>query len=283
MYKQLTGNRRAFSLLFALSILLVAGCDANGADGQTDPSSVFVKRVEVFGILVQATAGVPDEKALHAASVMAQYLDNDEDGTPDNQQVVDALVSRRATLVMFRDENELESLMNQLENTTPIDAAQDLQANETVPGGATQGVFDATLEEVLHLITHVGFANVYPDAFGESIGSELANAMDVARGGRFETIPSRYPAEAWYTYDDQTCDYSCQVTEYVYWALTSMLGAQDFPGRLDEINNEWRLNTREKVEATDKAVFALLTHPAYKLPTVLPDSEYRGGILELQK
>ena len=35
----------------------------------------FSKRVEVFGIEVDASRSTPDAKVLHAANVLAQYLD----------------------------------------------------------------------------------------------------------------------------------------------------------------------------------------------------------------
>ena len=64
------------------------------------------------------------------------------------------------------------------------------------------------------------------------------------------------------------------VTEYFYWALTSILGAQSYPGRAEEISNEWEAPTRNLVESKDPDVFALLTNPVYKLPSVLPDGVY---------
>ena len=98
--------------------------------------------------------------------------------------------------------------------------------------------------------------------------------MDLARGGRFLTIPETYPEGALYAYDDETCDYaSCQTIEYLYWSLTSMIGAQET--RFDEISHEWRLNTRELVEERDKTIFELLTDPQYHMPTRLPDGTYR--------
>ena len=137
------------------------------------------------------------------------------------------------------------------------------------------GKFDASLEEVLHLISHEGYSKVYPKALGESAGTDLTNAMDKARGGRFTKIPNPYPADAWYTYDDKTCTYDCMATEYFYWALTSILGAQSKSGRLEEIEGEWKLNTPEKVKNQDPDVYKLLTDKQYKLPTVLPDGTYR--------
>ena len=67
--------------------------------------------------------------------------------------------------------------------------------------------------------------------------------------------------------------------EYIYWGLTSLLGAQDFPGRLEQIDNEWRLNTPELFEERDPDLFALLTDPEYALPTRLPTGNYTAGEL----
>jgi hypothetical protein len=153
---------------------------------------------------------------------------------------------------------------------------QDLGNDETHPNFVSSGKtgdFDAALEEVLHIITHAGYAKAYPDIFGENIGSSIANAMDIARGGQFKTVPDEYPSGAWYTYDDNTCDYECMVTEYHYWALTSILGAQN--NRLNEIAQEWKLNTNQRVQNHDSTIYQLLTDPQFKFPTVLPDGTYR--------
>jgi hypothetical protein len=99
--------------------------------------------------------------------------------------------------------------------------------------------------------------------------------MDLARGGHFESIPSSYPEEAWYHYDDRTCDYECMMVEYFYWGLTSMMGAQNYDGRCEEIAREWEACTPELVQSMDPALHSLLTDPAHKLPSILPDSTYR--------
>jgi len=238
--------------------------------GDAALEQAFAKKTSVFGISIYGTEQTPDEAMLHAANVMAQYLDNDEDGQPDNALVVEHMLEQGATLIMTKDEAEIETLFEKIPES---EALQDLYASEVVIAGADGG-FDATIEEVLHLITHVGYAGVYPEVFGETIGSDIANAMDIARGGQFETIPASYPDAAWYTYDDETCHYSCMVTEYVYWSLTSILGAQAGDERLAQINNEWQLNTLEKVQSKDLTVHALLTDEQYGLATSLPDGNY---------
>merc|ERR1711957_633439 len=97
--------------------------------------------------------------------------------------------------------------------------------------------------------------------------------MDKARGGYFVQIPMKgkktnYPAKAWYTYSDQSCNYDCMIIEYIYWSLSSMLGAQKL--RYAQIGTEYRLNTRARVQKRDPKVFNLLTKTKYHLPTVLP-------------
>ncbi len=231
----------------------------------------FDRNVVVFGTAIYAVPGVDDAKLLHAANLMAQYLDNDEDGAVDNEAVTHAMRDANAFMVMWAHESDLD-------NVEPPEGweGQDLGDQETQPGfvaGGMTGRFDAALEEVLHIITHAGYARAYPDVFGEVVGTSIADAMDLARGGRFESIPASYPEGAWYSYDDPTCDYACMVTEYHYWALTSRLGAQ--ANRLDEISQEWRLNTRELLASTDTAIESLLADPQYAFPTTLPDGTYR--------
>lgn len=236
-----------------------------------DGFSDFPKKVEIFDIPIYAVGGVEDLKLLHAANVMAQYLDNDEDGVIDNQAVIDAMIANKAFMVMWKSENDLDKI-----NPPSGQIGQDLGNDETQPSFVSSGMtgdFDASLEEVWHIITNAGFAQAYPNVFGTNIGTSLADAMDVARGGQFTSIPNPYPPNAWYTYDDTTCDYDCMAGEYIYWAMSSILGAQ--ANRLNEIDHEWTLNTKEKIQQTDEAVFQLLTAEQYKFPTVIPDGTYK--------
>ena len=154
---------------------------------------------------------VDEAKLFHTANVSAQYLDNDEDGIPDNIKVLDALKTNHRFLLVWKNEYDL---------------------------------------------------NIYSSL-------ENANAMDVERGGQFTNTPKIYSENAWYTYED--CDYDCQISEYTYWALTSILGAQG--NRLGGIGHEWRLNTSVKVQQTDATVYSLLTDSQYSFPTVLPDGK----------
>ena len=156
---------------------------------------------------------------------------------------------------------------------------QDLYNNEIHPSGSSiENGYDATLEEVLHLITQNGYAYAYPNVFGESKGTTIAGYMDTARGGHYESVPASYPDEAWYHYNDTSCEYSCQITEYFYWSLTSILGSQNYMNgsetRLQQIDNEWELNTSAKMSTSDPNMHALMTDGTYTMPTVIPSGVY---------
>ncbi len=282
-------NSRTRTILCASALLCLLSPIARGedafalrptGDGPRGFNRLFSRQVDVFGIPIFATRRTAEEKILHAAHVLAQYLDNDADGQPDNPRVTQALRKGKGAVVMFQTEREAESIFDQVHRSIP-EAVWDgmhivgLYGEETHPGGAARGVFDASYEEILHLVTSGGYAEAYPDVFGEKPGTEIADAMDRARGGRFRRVPRTYPPGAWYTYDDRSCDYACQVTEYIYWGLSSMLKAQDFPGRFADISREWRLNTPAKVHEGDPALYRLLSDPRYAFPTRLPDGKYR--------
>lgn len=269
----------AAGIIITSAITACGGSNSNSnknsnSSAKNPLAQYFPKSTSVFGTLIVGTAKTSDAAILHAANVMAEYLDNNEDGIADNPAVVEQLKTQGATLLMGATEDEVQDLFERLPES---DAYQDLYVSEVIVGDSekiTNGEFDATIEEVLHLISHVGYAGVYPAIFGELPGTVLAEAMDVARGGQFETIPENYPGTAWYTYSDETCDYSCMVTEYFYWSLTSILGAQDGVGRFEGINQEWRLNTRDLVQEKDALIYDLLTDSQYSIPTKLPDGNY---------
>ncbi|MCG9128271.1 hypothetical protein JT359_11780 [Candidatus Poribacteria bacterium] len=255
--------------------------------------SVFIqlgceRYVNVFGIHIFATSKTPERKLSHAAGVLAQYIDNNEDGIPDNQLVLSHLVSRDVFIIMPGTESEMDELDLDIVQDAGFHYGQDLYGEETNPDFIIDGeinapdgdYYDGALEEILHPITHHGYANAYPNVFGLRRGSLLSKCLDTARGGYFEHVPqdgpkSGYPEEAWFHYTDETCDYGCMMTEYIYWALTSILETQDFPGRYEALKVEWELNTKEKVRTVDTSIYELMTNPKYMFPTKAPDGNYK--------
>ena len=184
-----------------------------------------------------------------------------------NHLVVDELIKNNAILVIGKTENDLENSFDNL-----IDILEDSDVDidnfeRSLIGLISDEPNIAYLEETLHLVTQVGYANAYPEVFGEFKGSRISKAMDIARGGFFEITPKAYPENSWYHYYDRSCEYSCMITEYFYWSLTSLLGAQI--NRYDEISDEWELNTPKKMER-DKLIMELLQDKKYQIPKILP-------------
>ncbi len=237
----------------------------------------FTKKVDVFGVPVYATNTTGNDKLLHAAGVLAQYIDNDEDGEPDNPLIMRALLDGRGAIVMTKTGGEMRGSPR---GSRP--RGQGLYDDEAHPNAKELGIFDGSLEEILHMVSDVGWGGAYPEVFGRVPGTEITEAMDLARGGRFMEVPDEYPAGAWYSYDDTTCDYDCMTSEYIYWAFTSLLGAQDFPGRFDQVGHEWKLTTTERLREGDPAVYAILTRPEYRFPSTAPDGQYSGKPLTIE-
>ena len=149
---------------------------------------------------------------------------------------------------------------------------QDLFTNETNPGSLPGP--NAAFEEILHVVTTQGYSYAYPGVWGEKKGSTVASFMDKARGGyQGGGQPvANYPDGSWYHYEDSSCDYNCQVTEYIYWGVTSLMGAQ--ARRCNEIANEWELCSPALVASRDTGLYGLITTPSYAMPRRLPDGNY---------
>ena len=267
---------RFASLIWSVLLLVVYCSTDKLAPVAIRPETApFPKLVEVFGVNVYATAAAPDDKVLHAANVLAEYLDNDEDGIPDNRKIVDAMVSKDATLIAAKNREDLQAY------DVPFPSWQNVWTDNIRPNGV-DGLYDEALEEVLHLITDYGWEGAYPSVFGRERGTDAAMASEAARGGYFEEVPEKYPDGAWHTYYDKSCDYGCHIAEYLHWALTSILGGQDYPGTFERGKDQWDLRTRELVRTGDPAIYALLTDPQYKLPAVLPDGSYNAKAFQIK-
>ncbi len=155
---------------------------------------------------------------------------------------------------------------------------QELYASEIVFDNGKRKYFDASLEEILHLITDAGYGEIYPHVFSDDKDSQVAFAMKKARGGVVGHARPIYPKKAWFSYTDESCDHACQISEYLYFLITSYLTkpgmGQDFPGRRCQIVKEWRLNTHDKVVRRDKAGTRIIANRRYHLPTMLPNGRY---------
>ena len=237
--------------------------------------SCFTKYVNVLDCFdIYAESTVQDSKVLHAAAIAAELLDNNEDGVVDDPVLFNMLQSKGALMPIFTYDGSL--CMDNFEdyyNGDGVSAA--LWRNEIDPNQPGHWGADASVEEILHTINDVGHVSIYPNVFGlQPNSSIMSDAMDIARGGQFLSVPNNYPEEAWYHYDDWTCDYQCMAIEYLYWCIVSNMGILDDSQTCNGIANEWEPCTPELFETTDIIMYNVLTNEDYLLPQLAPDGNY---------
>ena len=242
---------------------------------------MFPKYINVFDCIhIYAESSVSDLKVLHAAAIAAELLDNDEDGIIDDENVQNALMDVYTIMPLFAYEgsNAEEILFDNFDDLMDNNnfcAGAVLYNNEIDPSSPGFWGNDASVEEMLHTINACSHIEIYPDVFGlEPNSSEMSDAMDVARGGQFLTIPSNYPEEGWYHYDDWTCDYQCMGIEYLYWCIVTDMGILNDIQTCNGIANEWEPCSPELFESIDIAMYAIVNNPQYKLPQLAPDGNY---------
>ena len=148
---------------------------------------LFAKSESVFGVRIFATENVEQKRFSHAANVMREYLDNDGDGRADSKKLVRSLKKEKACMTLFENESELDSFLDKHEEKLEKTGLhfQDLLNDEIILSSDRSTRFDASLEEVFHLISDYGYSQINPKAFGYTKDSIIGGLMTDARGGHF--------------------------------------------------------------------------------------------------
>jgi len=269
------------SIIFLLSIEFAVGQNSvcftieDNPDINTLAFSDFTKYVRVLDCFsVYAESSIPDAKILHAASIAAELLDNDEDGEVDDPLLKNELNTNGALIPIFSYDGS-PAMDNFFDYYNGDGASAVLWRDEIDPNSPGYWGSDATVEEIVHVINVVGHTNIYPAAFSiQPNSSLLTEAMDVARGGQFIQHPGTYPEDAWYHYDDYTCDYECMAIEYLYWCIVTDMGILSDDQTCSGIANEWEPCTPQLLEEMDTLMFSLINNPDYLLPQLAPDGNY---------
>ena len=245
-------------------------------------NGTFDKFVNVFGMYVMGTPETPESFVNHSAGVLAQYLDNDEDGSVDDIAVLNFLVGINRVVPIWtqQDSETFYSATDRgalCEEKVSFGASMFVEDKWAFGGITSAGHWDTNLEEIWHIITK-GFDHVYPYYFGARPGlSSIGEAVDAARGGRFQEAPDKYPDESWYRFYDPTCVYDCQIYEYFYWILMANIGALDpkYTDICESSKDEWPICTKAELKQRDKLAYELLNNEGFRLPTRIPDGNYQ--------
>ena len=172
------------------------------------------KYTKVFGVSVFAHTSVSDAKFQHVASIMAEWLDNDEDGCVDTPVILKYLADKNepAYAVVKSNKAKDDWYIPFMKKNFVCSAPQ--EEWETVPKctglKGTNQCSDSTLEEVWHVIQGQGYAPAFKQYFWsgtrddaktkfKNVNSTLATLIDAARGGipRSPSVPKggKFPAK----------------------------------------------------------------------------------------
>jgi len=252
------------------------------------------KYTKVFGVSVFAHTSVSDAKFQHVASIMAEWLDNDEDGCVDTPVILKYLADKNepAYAVVKSNKAKDDWYIPFMKKNFVCSAPQ--EEWETVPKctglKGTNQCSDSTLEEVWHVIQGQGYAPAFKQYFStgtmddvktkfKNVNSTLATLLDAARGGipRSPSVPKggKFPAKAYYTYNDTTCKFPCQAVEYWWWSTAAYTGLIK---NRSEVKKEFKYYLPEDFKAKDPKMYALITDTTkgYKLPNRPPNGKYTG-------
>lgn len=264
--------------------------------------SQYPFKMNVFGIPIFASTEWSEVKLNHVASVLAELLDQNEDGCPDDLYSFNNIINttyedtgcQGIALVLpdhdiedvYNDSAELAEYIHKLfpypSPCVYFGGGQDETRLECTGLNFTQTCEDYSIELLFDFVTYHGVIESYPSTFGMDWEepSYLTEAMDIARGGRFKVVPNHYPSSAWFTLNmTKICDYYCQVVNYLWFGYCSYSGICE--GRVGalEFEPEFKYLTRSELETGDVKLSKLFrearTH-GYGLPFKPVDGKYHG-------
>jgi len=247
-------------------------------------------KYEVFGVPAFCEVGGNKTKCQHMLSVLAAYIDNNNDGCPDNppdflknilKSTIPADEAGIGAVILTKKQSfQMPAGFQSYYGLTMWEAETRPECSGTQ---ASDTCRDASLEEVFHLLTDKGYGPTWPAALGlySTSNSSLTRAMDKARNPPSGTpllAPVNgvwtYPSGAWWKHPDPTCQYNrCQTTEYHWHTTASYLGM--YAGMTPDI---YTYNTKEKMKTGDPLAVSIIenTSIGYRHPTVAPTGKYTG-------
>lgn len=253
------------------------------------------QKIAIFGINVYKYQDAESWALVHAATILAEYLDSDEDGAVDDPAVVAALMSD--------DRKEGVAILNKRGDVGSGDYKDSFWGITRVGGQACldcEGHFrQQTIEEFHHALYH-GLEIAYPSAFGSVPGTELMLAVEQAYGDCEYCSDCAPDCEHYDCQGPDDCTFipgscggashyatpscgpgGCLAAENFYLAWTSLYGLQ--VEHCDDLVSEWEPCTPEAMMSDPRVelLYTLVSGQSdsaeqlgYVLPSGAPDGNY---------
>ena len=253
------------------------------------------QKIAIFRINVYKYQDAESWALVHAATILAEYLDSDEDGMVDDPAVVDALMSS--------DRKDGVAVLNKRGDIGSGDYKDSFWGITRVGEQACldgEGHFcQQTIEEFHHALYH-GLEIAYPSAFGSVPGTELMLAVEQAYGDCEHCLDCAPDCEHYDCQGPDDCTFipgscggashyatpsyspgGCLAAENFYLAWTSLYGLQvDY---CDNLVSEWEPCTPEAMMSDPRMelLYTLVSGQSdsaeqlgYVLPSAAPDGSY---------
>ena len=219
-----------------------------------------------FGVLLAADDRMPLPYVRQAVAVLAEMLDQDQDGRPDDPALVDLLADRStAWLAMPVDEEDWErDQLPDLERVLGYDIVIPSWWLDPVAGGPDARGRAVMVEEIHHFVTQFGLSRLHPEIFGVDdwtsvIARETARARCVFWQHPENDCPGR-PAE----FPGDCRDPNCDAVEFYQQVVVLRAGMEPgwrgigFPETVEELES---LLSEEIKAAIDDPAHHQLRHP----------------------
>mmetsp|Transcript_47485 Transcript_47485/g.55471 ORF Transcript_47485/g.55471 Transcript_47485/m.55471 type:complete len:180 (-) Transcript_47485:884-1423(-) len=141
--------------------------DSSPPEQWSEMNKKFTRHCSPFGVSIFAQ-GWPEDKFHHACNMLAQFIDNDQDGCADDIEVVQSMRALQSGMVMFKTQNDRQKYAKYVASSMNW---QDLYAEETFMecsgSGETENCRDAAIEEIFHVLSAYGIGPVYASRFSD--------------------------------------------------------------------------------------------------------------------
>eukprot|EP00795_Rhopilema_esculentum_P008380 gene8380-14355_t len=222
--------------------------------------------IGIFGIKIVSRQPVCDNSLQHAANILAQLIDCDEDGAPDDTTVVTNLRQLKATLILSQD-GVKEEPKNESDSHKIVIKKCKSQDNQRI-----------ILTSMLRYLTIFGIIPAYQGTLGAQRQSFLRQNLNIIVGDcgyAFDGTLKWPQCTGHVFYNETSCDMQCMAREYLIELIKTILGLA--PISSEEGKGFWDIRNKTDLMLYDSRGYSLIKQVLPWLPKKKPNGNYKPG------
>jgi len=250
----------------------------------------FTKIMCPFGVLVVGTSNYPDELLKYGANIVANLIDNDNDGQADDTKVLNFLahngkLNHGTSLVCGTSQKEeaKEQYLTALDYTYSCQTWQGSNEGE-------KSVKAIMVEEAFHMVHQNGWARAYPEVLGlddftSSVVCREAASLQCVQPGWWHPenkcpngapfLPGNPAASPLQRGDGDCTESNCDCSEYYRQAMTLYTGWDD----LDFWYSDYMPSSKQEFEQMSSSeLLSMMADPKYNQPQSPLSGVYENSV-----